>query len=88
MWFLVVKCSSERDAVKIKTLLRYYCEMYVNLNGSRTTTRIDIIRCSPRVFKISCDVFFRQISKVLNILSSEFKISFDYISERREPWRP
>jgi hypothetical protein len=87
MYILSVKCKTSRDCIKLKTILQNYCERYLHMNGNRTTTRVDIIRCSDRMFKVSCDLFLRQITKIIMIIAHEMYIHVDFFTERREPWK-
>ncbi len=86
MYILRVSCYSERDAIKLKTNFQSYCNRYLHMYGTRTTSRVDIIRSSSKVFKISCDMFLGQINKIINIMCFDYNIRVNYSIEKLATW--
>ena len=73
--------------MKLKFMLHAYLTVYLYYNGHRTTNRIDFIRISDKILKISCDNFYSQIVNIVNKLCIDYKIKCTKYFEYKEVWK-
>ena len=87
MKYLVLQFNSISSCIKLKFLLHAYLSAYLYYNGHRTTNRIDFIRTSDKIFKISCDNFYSQVANIVNKLCIQYNIDYKCYPEERVVWK-
>jgi len=87
MKYLILQFNTKSDCIKLKWLLHAYLTAYLYYNGSRTTNRVDFIRISDKIFKISCDNFYSQVVNIVNKICIHYNINYDKYFEEREIWK-
>jgi hypothetical protein len=87
MKYLILQFNSISSCIKLKFLLHAYLTAYLYYNGHRTTNRVDFIRISDKILKISCDNFYSQIANIVNRLCIDYNIKHSKHFEEREVWK-
>ncbi len=87
MKYLVLQFNTKSDCIRLKWLLHAYLTVYLSFNGFRTTNRVDFIRISDKICKISCDSFYSQVANIVNKICLQYNINYKRYFEEREIWK-